>query len=47
MSVLLAYFDPGAGSLLVQTLVGGSAGLLVAARYVWEIAASFVRARRR
>lgn len=36
MNVLLAYFDPGSGSLLLQAVVGGSAGLLVFARYVWD-----------
>ncbi|HEY2253178.1 MAG TPA: hypothetical protein VGH74_19025 [Planctomycetaceae bacterium] len=36
MSGVLAYFDPGSGSLLLQLLVGGSAGLLVFARYLWE-----------
>jgi hypothetical protein len=33
---ILAYFDPGAGSLLVQALVGGAAGLLVFAKYLWD-----------
>lgn len=33
--MLLAYFDPGSASLLMQALVGGGAGLLVFARYVW------------
>jgi len=36
MYALLAYFDPGSGSLLLQMLVGGSAGLFVFARYLWE-----------
>jgi len=36
MSGLLAYFDPGSGSLLLQVLVGGSVGLLVFAKYLWE-----------
>lgn len=36
MCALLAYFDPGSGSLLLQMLLGGSAGLFVFARYVWE-----------
>ena len=45
MSVLLAYFDPGSGSLLVQMLVGGSAGLIVFARYLWESGPSFLRGR--
>ncbi|MBS0263149.1 MAG: hypothetical protein JSS02_14490 [Planctomycetes bacterium] len=33
---LLAYFDPGAGSLLVQALAGGAAGLLVFGKYLWD-----------
>lgn len=45
MNALLAYFDPGSGSLLLQVLVGGSAGLFVFARYVWELAPSFWRGR--
>lgn len=32
----LAYFDPGAGSLLLQALVGGGAGVLVLGRYLWN-----------
>ena len=31
---LLAYFDPGSGSLVLQALVGGSAGMLVFCRYL-------------
>ncbi|MDP1796249.1 MAG: hypothetical protein Q8K78_02150 [Planctomycetaceae bacterium] len=31
----LAYFDPGSASLLMQALVGGGAGLIVFARYLW------------
>jgi len=33
---LLAYFDPGSGSLIAQVIVGGGAGLLVLVRYVWD-----------
>lgn len=33
---ILAYFDPGSGSLLVQAIVGGTAGLLVFGKYVWD-----------
>jgi hypothetical protein len=36
MSVILGYFDPGSGSLLLQAIVGGTAGLLVFARYLWD-----------
>jgi hypothetical protein len=33
MLPVFAYFDPGAGSIVLQALVGGSAGLWVAVRY--------------
>ncbi len=36
MLTTLAYLDPGAGSLLLQAIVGGSAGLLVFARHLWR-----------
>ncbi len=42
---LVAYFDPGSGSLLMQALVGGTAGLIVFARYLWEAAPSLFRGR--
>jgi hypothetical protein len=35
MDMLLAYFDPGSASLLMQALVGGGAGLAVFGRYLW------------
>lgn len=31
---LLAYFDPGPGSLLVQAVIGGAAGFAVFGRYL-------------
>ncbi len=34
--IVLAYLDPGAGSLLLQALVGGGAGLIVFVRHVWR-----------
>jgi hypothetical protein len=34
MEPLFAYFDPGAGSVLLQALVGGSAGFFVFAKYL-------------
>lgn len=34
--MILAYFDPGAGSLLLQLLVGGAGGLAVFGRYLWN-----------
>ncbi len=38
MSSVFAYFDPGSGSLLLQALVGGSAGLIVFGKLLWESA---------
>ena len=40
MVTILAYFDPGPGSLLVQAIVGGTAGLLVFGRYLWNSASA-------
>jgi hypothetical protein len=34
MTPLLAYFDPGAGSLLMQALLGGIGGVVVLVRYL-------------
>ncbi len=32
----LAYLDPGTGSMLLQAIVGGSAGLYVFFRHAWR-----------
>ena len=32
----LAYLDPGTGSMLLQAIVGGSAGLYVFVRHMWR-----------
>jgi hypothetical protein len=34
--VVFAYLDPGTGSMLLQAIVGGSAGLIVFARHMWR-----------
>jgi hypothetical protein len=34
--LVLAYLDPGTGSMLLQAIVGGSAGLLVLCRHLWR-----------
>lgn len=34
--MVIAYFDPGPGSLLVQAIAAGSAGLVVFLRYLWQ-----------
>lgn len=36
MVTIFAYFDPGSGSLILQVLIGGTAGLLVAGRFLWN-----------
>lgn len=41
-----AYIDPGAGSLLVQLLVGGLAGLAAFARFRWERIKQVLSSRR-
>lgn len=41
--MIFAYFDPGPGSLLVQALVGGAAGLIVFGKYVWNSAFGILR----
>ena len=41
MFTLLGYFDPGSGSLLVQVIAGGAAGLLVFAKYLWDLVPAF------
>ena len=33
---MLAYLDPGAGSLFLQALAGGVAGLVVLAKLYWS-----------
>jgi len=43
MPQLLGYFDPGSGSLLLQAVIGGTAGLFVFAKYMWESAPSIFR----
>ena len=32
---MFAYLDPGAGSLLMQVLVGGGAGVALMVRHFW------------
>lgn len=39
LTPLWAYFDPGSGSLVLQAVVGGAAGLVVFAKYLWTTAA--------
>jgi hypothetical protein len=41
-----AYIDPGAGSILLQVVLGGVAGLAVFARILWQRLQRRFRARR-
>ncbi len=44
MQPILAYIDPGAGSLLIQLLIGGLAGLAALVKFRWNrIRATFSR----
>jgi hypothetical protein len=36
MDPVLAYIDPGAGSLLIQLLIGGLAGLAALIKFRWQ-----------
>ncbi len=36
ITVLFAYLDPGSGSLLLQAILGGGAGLAMLVRHVWR-----------
>ncbi len=46
LDLVLGYFDPGSGSLLLQVIMGGTAGLLVFAKYLWEQAPGLLRRRK-
>lgn len=46
IGLILAYFDPGSGSLVLQALVGGAAGLLVFAKYLWDTMPALLRRQR-
>lgn len=36
MNPILAYIDPGAGSLLIQLVIGGIAGLAALIKFRWN-----------
>ena len=42
---LFAYVDPGSGSMLLQLLLGGVAGVAVAVRMYWHRVRSFFGSR--
>jgi hypothetical protein len=43
---VFAYLDPGSGSMLVQLLVGGLAGIAVTAKLYWRRILIFLRIRK-
>jgi hypothetical protein len=43
---LLAYLDPGTGSMLVQLLVGGAAAVGVVAKLYWDRLLRLLRIRK-
>lgn len=43
---LLAYLDPGSGSMILQILAGGFAALAVTARLYWGRILTFLRIRK-
>lgn len=45
VNFVLGYFDPGSGSLVLQALIGGGAGLVVFGNYVWKLVTSQLRQR--
>jgi hypothetical protein len=45
MTALIAYIDPGAGSLLLQAVAGGVAAGAVVARIYWSRLLRFLRLR--
>jgi len=32
---MIAYLDPGSGSLILQALIGGFSGMIVFLKYLW------------
>lgn len=43
---VLAYLDPGTGSMLVQLLVGGVAAVAVTAKFYWHRILTLLRIRK-
>ena len=43
---LLAYLDPGSGSMILQILAGGLAAVAVTARLYWSRLLKFLRIRK-
>jgi hypothetical protein len=46
MTSLLAYLDPGSGSMILQILAGGVAAVAVTAKLYWNRILRFLRIRK-
>jgi hypothetical protein len=46
MTTLLAYLDPGSGSMILQILAGGLAAVAVTAKLYWRRLMRFLRIRK-
>jgi hypothetical protein len=44
---MLAYLDPGSGSMLLQVLAGGAAAVAVTGKLYWRRLTRFLRIRKR
>jgi hypothetical protein len=43
---ILAYLDPGSGSMILQMIAGGTAALAVTAKLYWRRVLKFLRIRK-
>jgi len=46
MTTLLAYLDPGSGSMILQIIAGGLAAVAVTAKLYWNRILRFLRIRK-
>jgi hypothetical protein len=46
MTAVLAYLDPGSGSMILQIIAGGLAAVAVTARLYWNRILKFLRIRK-
>ena len=46
MTTVLAYLDPGSGSMILQILAGGVAAVAVTAKLYWNRVLRFLRIRK-
>jgi hypothetical protein len=42
----MAYLDPGSGSMLLQLLLGGTAGLILVIKLYWQSLVSFFKPKK-